>query len=106
MNLNDTYNIDVVILALGSWPRQKGLKSAGQEECEKEDTLSQVSSFFGNWNPSGLLNLQRTIAKIKTPHIEELFISLESYCLKWAHMTRLDICNTSYGKKKGWESNW
>jgi len=21
-------------------------------------------------------------------------------------MTHLDICNTSYGKKKGWESNW
>jgi hypothetical protein len=31
---------------------------------------------------------------------------LKCKCLKWAHMTRLDICNTSYGKKKGWESNW
>ncbi len=26
--------------------------------------------------------------------------------LKWAHMTHLDIWNTSYGQKKGWESNW
>ncbi len=27
-------------------------------------------------------------------------------CLKWTRMTRLDICNTSYGKKKGRKSNW
>jgi hypothetical protein len=25
---------------------------------------------------------------------------------KWARMSHLDICNTSYGKKKGRESNW
>jgi hypothetical protein len=31
---------------------------------------------------------------------------LERRCLKWAHMTHLDIWNTSYGQKKGWESNW
>ncbi len=27
-------------------------------------------------------------------------------CRKWAHMSHLDICSTSYGKKKGRESNW
>jgi hypothetical protein len=27
-------------------------------------------------------------------------------CLKWARITHLDIWNTSYGQKKGWESNW
>jgi hypothetical protein len=27
-------------------------------------------------------------------------------CQKWAHMSHLDICSTSYGKKKSWESNW
>jgi hypothetical protein len=31
---------------------------------------------------------------------------LERRCLKWAHMTNLDIWNTSYGQKKGLESNW
>jgi hypothetical protein len=25
---------------------------------------------------------------------------------KWVRMTHLDICNTSYGQKKGRESNW
>jgi len=31
---------------------------------------------------------------------------LEHTCLKWAHIAHLDIWNTSYGQKKGWESNW
>jgi hypothetical protein len=31
---------------------------------------------------------------------------LELRCLKWARMTHLNIWNTSYGQKKGWESNW
>ncbi len=31
---------------------------------------------------------------------------LKRRCLKWVRMTHLNICNTSYGRKKGWESNW
>jgi hypothetical protein len=31
---------------------------------------------------------------------------LKRRCLKWACMTHLDTWNTSYGQKKGWESNW
>ncbi len=31
---------------------------------------------------------------------------LKCRCLKWARMTHLDIWNTSYGQKKGRESNW
>jgi hypothetical protein len=31
---------------------------------------------------------------------------LECRCLKWARMTHLDTSNTSYGQKKGEESNW
>jgi hypothetical protein len=30
---------------------------------------------------------------------------LELKCLKWVHMTHLDIWNTSYGQKKGQKSN-
>jgi hypothetical protein len=30
---------------------------------------------------------------------------LERRCLKWAHIAHLDIWNTSYGQRKGWESN-
>ncbi len=31
---------------------------------------------------------------------------MELRCLKWALMTHLDTWNTSYGQKKGRESNW
>ncbi len=31
---------------------------------------------------------------------------LELRCLKWAHMTHLDTCHTSYSQKKGRESYW
>jgi len=31
---------------------------------------------------------------------------LKCRCLKWAPMAHLDISNTSYGQKKGRESNW
>jgi hypothetical protein len=31
---------------------------------------------------------------------------LEHKCLKWAFNAHLYIWNTSYGQKKGWESNW
>jgi hypothetical protein len=31
---------------------------------------------------------------------------LKCTCRKWPRMSHLDICNTSYGKKKGRESNW
>ncbi len=69
----------IATLALGSRPRQKGLKGAGQEECENEDSHSQMSFPFRSWSPGGLLNLQRMIVEVKTPRIEEFFISLEIY---------------------------
>jgi hypothetical protein len=31
---------------------------------------------------------------------------LKCRCQKWPHIGHLDICSTSYGKKKGRESNW
>jgi len=69
----------VATLTLGLWPRQKGLKGAGQEECENEDSHSQMSFPFGSWSPGGLPNFQRAIAEVKTPRIDEFFISLKIY---------------------------
>ncbi len=40
----------------------------------------------------------------KVPYIIGKLLKLR--CLKWARMTHLDIWNTSYGQKKGWESTW
>jgi hypothetical protein len=44
-----------------------------------------------------------------TSHWRILYIIgklLKCRWLKWSRMTRLEIYNTSYGKKKGQESNW
>jgi hypothetical protein len=59
--------------SLGLTTKAKACKGAGQEECER------MCSHFGSWSPDGLLNLQRMIGEIKTPRIEEFFISLKSY---------------------------
>jgi hypothetical protein len=37
-------------------------------------------------------------------YIVEIF--LKCRCPKWPRMSHLDICSTSYGQKKGRESNW
>jgi hypothetical protein len=44
-----------------------------------------------------------------TLHCDVIYIIgklLKCKCWKWVRMNHLDICSTSYGKKKGWESNW
>jgi hypothetical protein len=38
-----------------------------------------MNSHFGSWNHGRLLKLQRVIAKVKTPRLEEFLISLERY---------------------------
>jgi hypothetical protein len=58
---------------------------------------------WGLGSLSGLLKLQSSIAGVKTPRIGKL---LKCRCQKWVCTSNLDICNTSYGKKKGRESNW
>jgi hypothetical protein len=62
------------------------LKSQWTPECSKSDCKGQ------NLMAQGSLH---TIEKI-----------LKCRCLKWARITHLDIWNTSYGQKKGRESNW
>jgi hypothetical protein len=64
---------------------------------------------WGLWSPPGLSKLQSSIIGAKhlafkcSLHTGKLS---KSRCRKWARMSHLDICNTNYGKKKGWESNW
>jgi hypothetical protein len=66
---------------------------------------SQGNSHFGRWSPGGLPKLQKAILGAKTQCLVAFFISLERRCLKWARITHLNIWNTSYGQKKGRESN-
>jgi hypothetical protein len=65
---------------------------------------------WGLGSLSGLLKLQSSIARVKTPCIELFFYIIRKLskcrCPKWPRMSHLDIYNTSYDKKKGRESNW
>jgi len=65
---------------------------------------------WGLGSPSGFPKLQSSIAGgQKTSHWGVLYIIgklSKCRCRKWARMSHLDICSTSYGQKKGRESNY
>ncbi len=64
----------------------------------------------GTWEFFGILeNLERNCKGQNTSHWGVLYTVgkvLKCRCLKWPRMSHLDICNTTYGWKKGRESNW
>jgi hypothetical protein len=64
----------------GTWKSSKTSKNS-EFDCRGQNT-----------SPWGVLY---TVGKV-----------LKCKCPKWPHMSHLDICSTSYGWKKGRESNW
>ncbi len=60
---------------------------------------------MGFKSPPGLPNTQNSIVGVKTPCLEVIFYTvgkvLKCRCPKWPCMSHLDICSTSYGRKKG-----
>jgi hypothetical protein len=76
------------------------------KECEDETHTLEM----GTWESSGTPESLEFDCKGKnTSHWGVLYIIgklLKCRCPKWARMNHLDIRNTSYGQKKGWESNW
>jgi len=63
----------------------------------------------GTWESSGTLkNSKHDFRSQNTSHWGVLYIIvkfLKCKCPKWPRMNHLDICSTSYSRKKGWESN-
>jgi hypothetical protein len=104
-------------LSLGLTTKARACKVAGQEEAREwrkvwgnEPSHSQGSFHFGSsesqWTPKSLdgdCKGQNPMDWRVLYIIENL---LKHKCLKWARMTHSDIWNTSYGQKKGRESNW
>jgi hypothetical protein len=95
---------------LGLATKEKGSQGRGPRRMwEWRFTLPIELSFWeleSRWIPEPSESNRRGQ---NTSHWRVIYIIgnlLKCKCLKWAHMTRLDICNTSYGKKKGRESNW
>jgi hypothetical protein len=75
-------------------------------ECEDEIPTPEM----GTWESSGTPEiLEFDCRGQNASHWGVLYIIgklLKCRCWKWPHMGHLDIFSTSYGKKKGWESNW
>jgi hypothetical protein len=67
-------------------PKSGNLESSGTPAILKFNSRGQ------NTSPRGVLYTFRKALKCR--------------CRKWPRMSHLDICNTSYGRKKGRESNW
>jgi len=65
---------------MGTW-ESSGTPKTLEFDCRGQNTL-----------PLGIFHVIGKLLKFK--------------CRKWPCMSHLDICNTSYGKKKGRESNW
>jgi hypothetical protein len=56
----------------------------------------------GTWSPLRLPKIQSSIAGV----LYTIGKFLKCRCPKWPRMSHLNICNPSYGQKKGRESNW
>jgi len=67
-------------------PKSGKMESSRTLENSKDDLRGQISS------PWCVLYINGNVLKIRCP--------------KWPRMGHLDICSSSYGQKKGRESNW
>jgi len=83
----------------------------GVQKSVRERTFTLSSElpcweFESRWTPECL----ESDCKSQNPMAREVLYTirklLKHRCLKCTHMTHLDIWNTSYGQKKGRESNW
>jgi hypothetical protein len=117
-------NMIITTLALGSWPKQRVARlQAKRKTWESHHMLLGVPKSVREWTltlPSELpcweLESQMDSRIFKTRlqgskpigsksslyHWKKL---LKRRYWKWACIAHLDIWNTSYGQKKGWESN-
>jgi hypothetical protein len=68
------------------------LPKSGNWESSETLEILELNSRGQNTSPWGVLY---TIGKV-----------LKCRCRKWPCMSHFDIYSTSYGQKKGWESNW
>jgi hypothetical protein len=76
------------------------------EECEDDTHTPEM----GTWKSTGTPEISEFDFRGQTTlHCDVLYIigkKSKTRCRKWARMSHLDICTTSYVKKKGRESNW
>jgi hypothetical protein len=111
-------------LSFGLATKAKGLQGCGPtessgvtshthgsvEKCEGVNPHTPKATFtLGDGPPVDSRNFRERFQGSNSMACGVLYIIgklLELRCLKWAHIAHLDIKNTSYGQKKGRESNY
>ncbi len=98
------------------WPLQSSFEFLGVPEDSKFPLLgvSFILTLLPKWgcdkeSTKTLEILENDCKGQNTSHWRVIYIIRKlskCRCLKWACMTHLDICNTSYGTKKDRKSNW
>jgi hypothetical protein len=77
-----------------------------EKKCEDETHTPEM----GTWESTGIPKTSEFDCRGENAsHLGVIYIIgklLKCRCRKWARMSHLDIYSTSYGKKKGQESNW
>jgi hypothetical protein len=114
----------VATLVLGSRPRQGVARLWAKRETREslhmlpgvqkvwgnEPSHSQMNSHVGSWSLERTREFSEHDCRCQNSSSRSVFYIigklLKCTCLKWAHIAHLDICNASYGQKKGRESNW
>jgi len=75
------------------------------EECEDDTHTPEM----GTWESSRTFEISEFDCRGQNTSLWSVFHDvgklLKCRCRKWPRMSHLDICSTSYGKKKGRESN-
>jgi hypothetical protein len=117
------YKVNVATLTLSLWPRQglarlrvkneargSHLMLPGVQKNVREWTFTLPSEFpFWELESQWTSKSSKGDCKGQNPFSWKVLYNignlLKRRCLKWARMTHLDIWNTSYGQKKGRESN-
>jgi hypothetical protein len=102
-------------LTLGSRSRQGFARTRakrGARECGRVKMNTHTprwTPIFGDGVSVDSRNFRERLQRWKPLSLKSFLYhwkAIEFYMSKWVRMTHLDICNTSYGQKKGWESNW
>jgi hypothetical protein len=102
--------------SLGLTTKARACKVVGQEggpgvwESMRMDIQTPKWAPFWELESRWALEFLERNCKGQNPSHWRVFYIIENLlklrCLKWAHMTYLDIWNTCYSQKKGRESNW
>jgi hypothetical protein len=79
-------SVGITLTLSPKWGYDRTWESAGTPETSEFDCKGQ------NTSPWAVLYIIEKLSKLR--------------CRKWARMSHLDVYSTSYGKKKGRESNW